>query len=236
VPLSRQLVDHASQGADMGSAEGRARMLAQAKPLWLALPEGALRRQLLPELARQAQMEAADLAALWGQVGAPAPARPPPGPPRAATRAAGRRAPAGLADQALRLLLRHNEWWERLSGDDQALLHDLGGIHGQALAWLERQITEHGAQTAAALDEAMAAEPWAAQARGWLRAVAADEEHGFEDLQRVLQRMWVDALGHDADAIASSGPDAEGLARLRQLRERIAGLKATLTGQAGQAA
>jgi hypothetical protein len=48
--------------------------------------------------------------------------------------------------------------------------------------------------------------------------------------------MWVDALGHDADAIASSGPDAEGLARLRQLRERIAGLKATLTGQAGQAA
>ena len=34
----------------------------------------------------------------------------------------------------------------------------------------------------------------------------------------------------------AAAPDAEGLARLRQLRERIAGLKAALTGQAGQAA
>ena len=154
----------------------------------------------------------------------------------AATRAAGRRAPAGLADQALRLLLRHNEWWEQLSGEDQGLLHELGGVHGEVLAWLERQITEHGPQTWAALDAAMADEAWATQARSWLKAVVADEEHGFGDLQRVLQRMWVNALGEDADAIASSGPDAEGLARLRQLRERIASLKASLTGPTGQAA
>jgi DNA primase len=82
----------------------------------------------------------------------------------------------------------------------------------------------------------MADEPWAARARGWLKAVVADEEHGFQDLQRVLQRMWVNALGEDADAIANSGPDAEGLARLRELRARIAGLKAALIGPAGQAA
>jgi DNA primase len=241
VPLSRQLLEHASQGADLASAEGRARMLAQARPLWQALPEGALRRQLLPELARHAQMEPADLAALWGQgqgqAAAGHAARPAPGILRAAsTRAAGRRAPAGLADQALRLLLRHNEWWEQLSGEDQGLLHELGGIHGEVLAWLERQITEHGPQTWAALDEAMVDEAWATQARSWLKAVVADEEHGFADLQRVLQRMWVNALGEDADAIASSGPDAEGLARLRQLRERIASLKASLTGPTGQAA
>jgi DNA primase len=234
VPLSRQLIEHASGGATLGSAESRARMLAQAKPLWLALPEGALRRQLLPELARQAQMDAADLAALWGLAGTPP--RPARGGLRPPKRSAGRRAPAGLADQALRLLLRHNEWWERLSGEDQGLLHELGGEHGEVLAWLERQVTEHGAQTWAALDESMAEEPWATLARGWLKAVALDEEHGFEDLQRVLQRMWINALGEDADVIAHSGPDADGLARLRQLRERIAGLKAALTGQAGQAA
>jgi DNA primase len=34
-------------------AEGRARMLAQAKPLWAALPDGALQRQLLGDLARR---------------------------------------------------------------------------------------------------------------------------------------------------------------------------------------
>jgi DNA primase len=235
VPLSRQLLEHASQGADLSNAEGRARMLAQAKPLWQALPEGALRRQMLPELARHAHMESADLAALWGQ--APRQiantTRPAPVSWRTPGRAAARRAPAGLADQALRLLLRHNEWWERLSGEDQGLLHELGGVHGDVLAWLERQMTEHGAQTGAALDDAMVDEPWAEQARAWLQAVAVDEEHGFDDLQRVLQRMWINALGQDADAIASSGPDIEGLARLRELRGRIATLKATLTAPAG---
>ena len=237
VPLSRQLIEHAGQGADLGAAEGRARMLAMAKPLWQALPEGALRRQLLPELARQAQMEPTDLAALWGQSQPAAAApRPPQGALRPPTRASTRRAPAGLADQALRLLLRHNEWWEQLSGEDQGLLHELGGTHGEVLAWLERQITEHGPQTWAALDEAMVEEAWATLARGWLQAVAVDEEHGFADLQRVLQRMWIEALGDDAHALASAEPDADGLARLRQLRERIAGLKAALVGQAGQAA
>ena len=236
VPLSRQLIDHAAQGSDLATAEGRARMLAQARPMWQALPEGALRRQLLGELARQAQMETVDLASLWGQARAAMPARPAPGALRMPSRSAGRRAPAGLADQALRLLLRHNEWWERLSGEDQSLLHELGGVHGDMLAWLERQITEHGPQTGTALDEAMTDEAWAAQARAWLTAVVADEEQAFEDLQRVLQRMWINALGEDAHAIAHSSPDADGLARLRQLRERIDSLKAALTGQAGQAA
>ena len=233
VPLSRQLIEHAAAGADMGTAEGRARMLAQAKPLWSALPEGALRRQLLPELARQAQMDTADLASLWGQV---APVRAAQGPLRAPLRHAARRAPAGLADQALRLLLRHNEWWERLSGEDQGLLHELGGVHRDVLAWLERQITEHGVQTTSALDVAMADESWAPMARGWLQAALADEEHGFEDLRRVVQRMWIEALGDDAQVLASSEPDAAALARLRELRERIAGLKAALSGSTGQPA
>jgi DNA primase len=149
---------------------------------------------------------------------------------------AARRAPAGLADQALRLLLRHNDWWERLSGEDQGLLHELGGVHRDMLAWLERQITEHGVQTSSALDEAMSGEAWAEVARGWLRAVVADEEHGFEDLQRVLQRMWIEALGDDAHALANGAPDAAGLARLRELRERIASLKAGLTGPAAHPA
>jgi DNA primase len=234
VPLSRQLLEHASIGADLDSAEGRARMLAQAKPLWHSLPEGALRRQLLPELARHAHMEAADLASLWGHSGSTA--RPAQLAPRRPTRPGTRRAPAGLADQALRLLLQHNEWWEQLSGEDQAMLHELGGVHGEALAWLERQITEHGPQTWSALEQAMAEEAWATGVRGWQTAVSADEVHSLDDLQRVLQRMWIEALGDDAHALATGELDAESLARLRELRERIAALKAALAGQAGQVA
>ena len=79
VPLSRQLIEQAADGADLTSAEGRARLLAQAKPLWQQLPDGALKRQLLPELARQGQLEAADLASLWGTAPAAAAGAPRPG-------------------------------------------------------------------------------------------------------------------------------------------------------------
>lgn len=65
VPLSRQLIDTAREGCDLGTAEGRARMLAHAKPLWNALPEGALRQQLLGELAAIAGLNAPDLLDLW---------------------------------------------------------------------------------------------------------------------------------------------------------------------------
>ena len=52
VPLSRFLVDAAGAECDLTTAEGRARMTSQARPLWSALPDGALKRQLLVELAQ----------------------------------------------------------------------------------------------------------------------------------------------------------------------------------------
>ena len=232
VPLSRQLIAHAGHDADLATAEGRARMLAQAKPLWLALPEGALRRQLLPELARQAQLDAADLAALWGP-GTAAPPRALPAAPRPLQRPSHRRAPAGLADQALRLLLRHGDWWEQLSGEDQGLLHELGGVHGEVLAWLERQLTEHGAQTWGALDEAMGGEAWAPTARAWLAAVVTEEDYSFANLQRVLQQLWIDVLRKDAQELVDGEPTVEQMARLRQLYERIDSHKAALSAIAG---
>jgi DNA primase len=65
LPLSQQLIEVAQHECDMNTAEGRARMLAQAKPLWAALPEGALQRQLLGELASKANLPLDDLNALW---------------------------------------------------------------------------------------------------------------------------------------------------------------------------
>ncbi len=81
-PLSRFLVEAAREGCDLGTAEGRAHMAANAKPLWSALPDGALKRQLLTELAELVQLGAADLSSLWAPT-APPPARQPP-PPLAA--------------------------------------------------------------------------------------------------------------------------------------------------------
>jgi DNA primase len=65
VPLSKFLVDAASADCDLSSAEGRARLSSQARPLWGALPEGALKRQLLSELAQQIGIGTSDLQQLW---------------------------------------------------------------------------------------------------------------------------------------------------------------------------
>jgi DNA primase len=65
VPLSRFLVNAASADCDLSSAEGRARLSSQARPLWGALPEGALKRQLLAELAQQIGIGTPDLQQLW---------------------------------------------------------------------------------------------------------------------------------------------------------------------------
>ncbi|GAA6143543.1 DNA primase [Hydrogenophaga sp. 5NK40-0174] len=63
--LSRFLMEAASADCDLSTAEGRARMASQARPLWTALPDGALKRQLLGDLADQAGLDARDLEQLW---------------------------------------------------------------------------------------------------------------------------------------------------------------------------
>ncbi len=85
LPLSKFLLEAAAADCDRDSAEGRARLAAQARPLWSSLPEGALKRQLLDELAHAVGIGSADLAELWKQAG--------PG-------SRGRRAPAAATDPA----------------------------------------------------------------------------------------------------------------------------------------
>jgi DNA primase len=67
MPLSRFLIEAASADCDLQSAEGRARLSSQARPLWQLLPEGALKQQLLSELAQLIQLETAGLEKLWAQ-------------------------------------------------------------------------------------------------------------------------------------------------------------------------
>ncbi len=65
IPLSRQLVEAAREGCDLETAEGRARFLAQARPMWQALPEGVLQRQILGELASLSSMSTDELVGMW---------------------------------------------------------------------------------------------------------------------------------------------------------------------------
>ncbi|MEG2632755.1 MAG: DNA primase, partial [Comamonas sp.] len=71
-PLSRFLIDAASEGCDLGLPEGRAHMASNARPLWTLLPDGVLKRQLIAEIAELAQLQLQDLSELWSKE----PARP----------------------------------------------------------------------------------------------------------------------------------------------------------------
>jgi DNA primase len=166
-PLSRFLMEAARDGCDLDSAEGRAHMTANARPLWMALPEGALKMQLLTELAKHAQLESESLKALWAPAAVPArgendtrrkaraPDREAPFPDGAAWedssryRAPYRRAPlraqpASRADHAARILLGHSDLWETLTAEDHGLLCELPTPHGPLMVWLEAQLHEHG--------------------------------------------------------------------------------------------
>ena len=65
VPLSRFMIDAASEACDMSTAEGRAHMASNARLLWSLLPDGALKRQLLAEIADQVQIDSRELLQLW---------------------------------------------------------------------------------------------------------------------------------------------------------------------------
>ena len=220
VPLSRQLVTVAGDGCDLGTPEGRARLLNQARPLWNLMPDSLLRRQVLGELARQGQMPEPELQALWlGEPAATASPAPAQAPATAGEKprwqpkgewkpkgdwkrkrdeeprpAGPRAAPSTPTDNAVRLLLQHSELWDTLPEEDRALLHDLPGTHGALVHWLERHLTHHGAS------------PWAAIQAG----LAAD---GFgDDVSRLMRH--VQALG-----IEESDPAGD-------LASAIAGLRA----------
>jgi len=64
-PLSRFLIDSASEGCDLDTAEGRAQLSSHARPLWSAIPEGALKIQLLGELADRIHLSGRELSQLW---------------------------------------------------------------------------------------------------------------------------------------------------------------------------
>ncbi|MCV2349020.1 DNA primase [Paucibacter sp. Y2R2-4] len=299
VPLSRQLMDASAEGCDLGSVEGRARMLSNARPLWQALPQGLLKRALLSELAKQAQLGDQDLISAW-QVGGPEASsprkpqsrrpshdngyahEPPPdydhldygpsadyepsiageapvepterkawkpkkewvpakdwkgkagnwkrrGEPEDETMGTPRSAPKIQADHALRMLLLNSVWWEALSPDDQHMLHELPGLHGQLIHWLERHLLNHGAGAWSVLEAALAEDGLLDQAQGLVGGLHSEEEPLLEDLQNVIKKLWIEELVAETKRIAAANPQGPDLERFKQLQAQIQGLRAALT-------
>jgi DNA primase len=71
VPLSRFMLEAAGEGCELDTAEGRAHMASNARPLWSLLPDGALKRQLLAEIADQVLIDSRELLQIWQPAAAP---------------------------------------------------------------------------------------------------------------------------------------------------------------------
>ena len=65
VPLSKFMLEAAGEGCDLDTAEGRAHMASNARPLWTLLPDGTLKRQLLAEIADTVLIDSRELLQIW---------------------------------------------------------------------------------------------------------------------------------------------------------------------------
>lgn len=239
VPLSRQLLDTARQGLDLSTAEGRAHLLAAAKPLWNQLPDGVLKQQILADLAQAGGLNGPDLLDLW-QGRPPATGKGPRSHAGDAPRRRGwrgrdepprpagpRTPPPGPADNALRLLLQHSEWWDRLSAEDHQFLHELPPPHGELCAWMERFLAEHGPAPWPALESALADHPLLEAARRAISGLAVADVVRFDDLRRSIDQLWIERLTRESHQLARHvGADPLALHRLREVNERIQRLRA----------
>ena len=255
VPLSRFLLDAARDGCDLHTAEGRAHLASNARPLWELLPQGALRQQMLGEIAELVQLSNRELSEVWHPASnknkrskTPPPSdnsdsyRPilekryshkssknqAPGPGRFSARI-----PASRADHAARILLDNMTALETLTAEDHHLLAMLNAPHGPLFAWLEQQFHEHGAQPWVSLREGLKghdSEDLALRLMaGYDLGYPADESEAADEVRRLLNRMLIEQIKLDeTQAIESSRTDPQALRRYRELQARRKELEADL--------
>ena len=195
VPLSRQLLELAAEDADLDTAEGRARFVAQARPLWDTLPAGGLREQLLGDIADRARLPRAEMAARWV-----------PSAPRAGAEArggTGLRAPAlrmpvavsvrRPQDQAARILLQRSEWWHELAAIDHELLLGTQDWLSDVFRWLDRWLAEHDPLPWPGLREAIADQPWGPRATALVDGADPPVEPLLDHLRSALSQTRIAA-------------------------------------------
>lgn len=223
-PLSRFLVDSAREGCDLSTAEGRAHMMANAKPLWSLLPDGALKRQLLAELADHAQLDVRELSSLWsGQrpAGTGPAARRRSDAPATPRRTPGRTLPPGRADRALQILLANPAAWARLSNDDHHLLCELAAPYGPLFAWLDARMQDHGPQPWDTLRQELQGHDHEAFALGLMARLAVDIEADPGELGSILALERQQRRAEEMKALsARAATDPEAYERLRELVAR----------------
>jgi len=245
-PLSRFVMEVARDGCDIDTAEGRALLAAQAKPLWSSMPEGVLKSQLLNEFADAVGIGQHELQRLWmavpssGKTGFSASKPQSTGAKSAASspwaRSGNKRPlPIGInlrskaptrRDRALQILFADMLQWETLSSHQHSLLLEMPAPHGQLLAWLNQEWLEKGVQSLAALREGLREHEHEALVSRLIDDAPPDIDSDAGELQSILAALEIEQLSQSIDDLTrrmASDPDA--YARIKQLNARLASLK-----------
>ena len=234
-PLSRFMIEVSREGCDVDTAEGRALLASQAKPLWMALPEGILKTQLLGEFADLIGIGERELQRLWLAAGQrptaersrlagkglanPASAKPRrPVPIRSK--------PASREDRALQILFSDMKQWSVMASPLQHLLMDLTSAHGRLFTWLDQQWQEHGLQPLAALREGLRGHEHEAVLAGLLDKMPLDIDHDPSELQSIMLEIEKAHIATQIDDLTSRmATDTQAYAHIKVLNARLAGLK-----------
>jgi len=237
VPLSRMLLQTAQDGCDLSEAEGRARMLAQAKPMIEMLPAGALREQLVAEVAHSGSTSSEQLKALWGSPTLPRPPKPRQASSAATRRTALARNAATLLDRAVWLLLQRCDLWECIGAEDHERLAAQPAPYGSLFALLDRCMHDHGVLSRSGLLD------WLRQTLGEDAELAAlldrsaalhDLDDGVDalaDLRTVLLRLQLEQVNGERSLLVGSGQlSGDALVRFNELGKRQSELNAALAG------
>ena len=245
-PLSRFVMEVARDGCDIDTAEGRALFAAQAKPLWLAMPEGVLKTQLLKELADTVGIGQHELQRLWlattPSSAAPKSSAKPASKPGFAntgtwTRSGNNKRPPPIGinlrskapsrhDRALQILFADMQQWDGLSTHQQHLLLEMPAPYGELMAWLNQQWLENGVQPLAGLREGLRGHAHETVVSRLIDDAPSDIDSDAGELQSILLALEKDQLSQEIDSLTrrmASDPDA--YERIKQLNGRLAVLK-----------
>ena len=231
LPLSRWFIRSLSEGKDLATAEGRAALLAESRPLVSSMPAGALRMQLLNELAEVARSAPAEVESLFG-------IKPWRRLPEAPTRGRNRPQVAETADLKQHILQRLLAFPDLASEFDGAIAAEFA----EGESPVDRQVVEiwraasgTAGMTCGSLQELLADSDFAEQYReaATRELVAeADADAARLELAGAFAKLELRRLNGELELLAGRQPlDADALARIRELSERRARLMAAASSE-----
>jgi DNA primase len=212
MPLSTYLVSHLGETVDLTAADGKARFVAEARPLLARIPPGAYLELVIEELARAIQVTPQRFKEIWrggsgsraaaaGTTGRAASSRPVPARPAAGVtaRSAGR---GGLVRQAVKILLDFPSLAPTVGTADRAALAELDEPGVDVLRELLDGLTARPATTTAQVLERWREHPYAER----LARLAAEDSILKQETEAAAE--LVNALRKLSQAVTQAELDA----------------------------